>query len=138
MLWRHSAVQFLFFTCNTTTHHFETNWFFKYFVISESLVVSRIAVKFSSNTNHERVGNVLHSFGKIELSWYEIPKMNRYLENVLYRVVVGNLKIPNNPTVLQSINSDELLCDSGHGWKQLTYSLLQSSKKRKKSCKQFL
>jgi hypothetical protein len=115
MLWRHSTVQFLIFTFNTTTHHFETNWFFKYFVIIESLVVSRIPVKFSSNANHERVGNLLHSFGKIELFWYEISKMNRYHENVLYRVVVGNLKIQNNPTV--HINADGLVCDSGHGWK---------------------
>jgi hypothetical protein len=34
--------------------------------------------------------------------------MNRYLENVLYQIVVGNLKIQNSPTAY--INSDELVC----------------------------
>jgi hypothetical protein len=38
--------------------------FLNIFFISEGLVASWIAVKFGSNTNHERVGNVLRSFGK--------------------------------------------------------------------------
>jgi hypothetical protein len=40
--------------------------------------------------------------------------MNRSLENVRYRVVVGNSKIQNSPTVY--IIADELVSDSGHDW----------------------
>ena len=46
-------------------------------------------------------------------------QVNKYLENVLYRVVVGNLKIQNSSTAY--INADELVFDSGHGWKQLLW-----------------
>jgi hypothetical protein len=43
------------------------------------------------------------------ISWLNTSKsqVNRYLENVLYRVVAGNLKIQNNQ--IAYINSDELV-----------------------------
>jgi hypothetical protein len=78
---------------------------------------------------HERVGKLLHSFGwKIELFGYGSnlnlnnyklnslkSQVNRYHENVLYRVVAGNLKIQNSPKSY-NINADVLNFDSGHGW----------------------
>jgi hypothetical protein len=64
---------------------------------------------------HERVGKLLHSFGNTWAVWIwievssnwiisietkrkEKSAQNRCLENVLYRVVAGNLNIQNSPT----------------------------------------
>ena len=91
---------------------------------------------------HELVGKLLHSFGKfeligngpnyrIELSELKLnvnsniklntPKiqLNRYRENVLYRVLTGNLKFQNRPTAY--INGDVLVFKSGHDWKPLLW-----------------
>jgi hypothetical protein len=49
----------------------------------------------------------------IYISVTKYSNIGEYLENVLYRVIAGNLKIQNNPT--SYVNADELVFDSGHG-----------------------
>jgi hypothetical protein len=82
---------------------------------------------------HERVGKLIVAFIRVKnwavwiwsnlnLNNYKLnsliiilkSQVNRYLENVLYRVVAGNLKIQNSP-IAYNINADVLDFDSGHG-----------------------
>ena len=58
---------------------------------------------------------------KLNTVYFKLQKVrwNRYLENVLHRVVVGNLKIQNSQTAYR--NADELVFDRGHVWKHLLW-----------------